>query len=297
VRDALEMRRGIREEQYNNRYANVKPLVPRYLRAGIKGRLDRAGREVAPLDLDQVREAIALFKQENVSAVSVCFMNSFANPAHEQAAAEIVKKEMPGAYLSVSTDLLPSIRFYERISTTALNSYVGPKLNHYLDQLVGRLKGIGFKGLLLIMQSQRRRHLAAAGAREGRADPALRPRRRSRRRPLLRPPARPGQVHHHGHGRHQLRGLGGRRQPDDQERRRDRPPQDRPADARHPHHRRGRRLDRLARRGGPAAHGPAERRRRPRPGLLRQGRHPARHHRRQRRARLSRPRTTSPAGK
>jgi len=153
VRDALEMRRGIREEQYNNRYANVKPLVPRYLRAGIKGRLDRAGREVAPLDLDQVRQAIALFKQENVSAVSVCFMNSFANPAHEQAAAQIVKQEMPGAYLSVSTDLLPSIRFYERISTTALNSYVGPKLNHYLDQLVGRLKGIGFKGLLLIMQS------------------------------------------------------------------------------------------------------------------------------------------------
>lgn len=153
VRDALEMRRGIREEQYNNRYANVKPLVPRYLRAGIRGRLDRAGREVTPLALDQVCEAIALFKQENVQAVSICFMNSFANPAHEQAAAAIVKKEMPDAYLSVSTDLLPSIRFYERVSTTALNSYVGPKLNHYLDQLVGRLKGIGFKGLLLIMQS------------------------------------------------------------------------------------------------------------------------------------------------
>jgi N-methylhydantoinase A len=153
VRDALEMRRGIREEQYNNRYANVKPLVPRYLRIGIKGRLDRAGREVAPLELDQVRQAIALFKQEGVQAVSICFMNSFANPAHERAAAQLVRSEMPGAYLTVSTDLLPSIRFYERLSTTALNSYVGPKLNHYLDQLVGRLKEIGFKGLLLIMQS------------------------------------------------------------------------------------------------------------------------------------------------
>jgi N-methylhydantoinase A len=87
VRDALEMRRGIREEQYNNRYTNVKPLVPRYLRAGIKGRLDRNGKEVDPLDLAQVREAIALFKQEGVQAVSICFMNSFANPAHEQAAA------------------------------------------------------------------------------------------------------------------------------------------------------------------------------------------------------------------
>ena len=153
VRDALEMRRGIREEQYNNRYVNVKPLVPRYLRAGIEGRLDRNGKETTPLDLDQVKQALALFKQESVQAVSICFMNSFANPAHEQAAAELVRHEMPGAYLSVSTDVLPSIRFYERISTTALNSYVGPKLNHYLDHLVGRLKAVGFKGLLLIMQS------------------------------------------------------------------------------------------------------------------------------------------------
>ncbi|MBX3591303.1 MAG: hydantoinase/oxoprolinase family protein [Burkholderiaceae bacterium] len=153
VRDALEMRRGIREEQYNNRYTNVKPLVPRYLRAGIDGRLDRTGTETVPLDVEGVREAIGLFRREGVQAVSICFMNSFANPAHEQAAAEIVRRELPGAYLSVSTDLLPSIRFYERVSTTALNSYVGPKLNHYLDQLVARLKGIGFGGLLLIMQS------------------------------------------------------------------------------------------------------------------------------------------------
>jgi len=153
VRDALEMRRGIREEQYNNRYTNVTPLVPRYLRAGIAGRMDRAGRETKPLDLDGVRAAIELFKRENVAAVSICFMNSFANAQHEKAAAELVRKQMPGAYLSVSTDVLPSIRFYERVSTTALNAYVGPKLNHYLDQLVGRLHDVGFKGLLLIMQS------------------------------------------------------------------------------------------------------------------------------------------------
>lgn len=153
VRDALEMRRGIREEQYNNRYTNVKPLVPRHLRAGIKGRLDRNGAETAALDLEQVRQAIALFKQEGVLAVSICFMNSFANPSHEQVAAALVRREMPEAYLSVSTDVLPSIRFYERVSTTALNSYVGPKLNHYLDQLVERLDLAGFQGLLLIMQS------------------------------------------------------------------------------------------------------------------------------------------------
>jgi N-methylhydantoinase A len=153
VRDALEMRRGVREEQYNNRFTNVKPLVPRYLRIGVGGRLDRDGREIEPLALDEVRRAVALFQAEGVEAVSICFMNAYANPAHERAAGEIVRRELPGAYLTVSTDLLPSIRFYERVSTTALNSYVGPKLNHYLAQLVARLNGIGFRGVLLIMQS------------------------------------------------------------------------------------------------------------------------------------------------
>jgi N-methylhydantoinase A len=153
VRDALEMRRGVREEQYNNRFTNVRPLVPRRLRRGIAGRLDRDGRAIAPLDLEAVREAIGLFKRERIQAVAICFMNAFANAAHEQAAAELVKREMPEAYLSVSTEVLPSIRFYERVSTTALNAYVGPLLGHYLDQLAGRLRDIGFEGLLLIMQS------------------------------------------------------------------------------------------------------------------------------------------------
>src|SRR6516165_10120634 len=153
VRDALEMRRGIRERQYDNRYTNVKPLVPSYLRFGIGGRLDRNGDEVEPLAIDDVRRAIDLCKQEKVEAISICFMNAFANAAHERAAAYLVRRELPHAYLTVSTDLLPSIRFYERVSTTALNSYVGPKLAQYLELLVGRLRDAGFRGVLLIMQS------------------------------------------------------------------------------------------------------------------------------------------------
>ena len=153
VRDALEMRRGIRERQYDNRYTNVKPLVARYLRVGVGGRLDRDGKQVEALSLDDIRAAIDLFRQEKVEAVSICFMNSFANPEHEQAAAQLVRTELPHAYLTVSSDLLPSIRFYERVSTTALNSYVGPKLNLYLDQLVTRMKAAGFAGVLLIVQS------------------------------------------------------------------------------------------------------------------------------------------------
>jgi N-methylhydantoinase A len=153
VRDALEMRRGIREERYNNRCTNVAPVVPRYLRIGVTERLDRQGQMVQPLKLDDVRDAVALFKKEDVKAVAICFMNAFANPAHEAEAAALVRKELPGAFLTTSTELLPAIRFYDRVSTTALNAYVGPILDHYLAQLQKRLSESGFAGALLIMQS------------------------------------------------------------------------------------------------------------------------------------------------
>lgn len=153
VRDALEMRRGIREEQYNNRYTNVRPLVPRHLRRPIHGRLNYRGDELDPLSLEDVHRTIHFFRDEQIEAVAICFMNSFANPEHERAAAELVRSELPDAYLTVSSDFLPSIRFYDRVSSTVLNSYVGPKLSSYLDRLAVRLIEIGFTGVLLIMQS------------------------------------------------------------------------------------------------------------------------------------------------
>jgi N-methylhydantoinase A len=153
VRDALEMRRGIREEQYNNRFTNVKPLVPRYLRLPIEERLDYSGEELVPLNIGDVQNALEQFKRENIEAVAVCFMNSFANNVHEKTVADLVRKELPGAYLTVSSELLPSIRFYDRISTTVLNSYVGPILRSYLSSLTRKLKKVGFEGVLLIMQS------------------------------------------------------------------------------------------------------------------------------------------------
>jgi N-methylhydantoinase A len=153
TRDALEMRRGIREEQYNNRYTNVPPLVPRSLRLPVRGRLDHAGAEVEPLRVEDVERAVDLLKEENVEAVAVCFMNSFANPEHERRAAEVVRSRLPNAYLSISTEVLPSVRFYPRVSTTVLNSYVGPVLRRYLESLIRRLRKISFSGVLLIMQS------------------------------------------------------------------------------------------------------------------------------------------------
>jgi N-methylhydantoinase A len=153
VRDALEMRRGVREEQYNNRYPNVEPVVPRHLRLAVGGRLDYAGRELEPLQPDDVREACRRFQDEGVEAVAVCFMNSFANPEHEEEAARMVAELMPEAYLSVSTRVLPSIRFYDRVSTTCLNAFVGPILRRYLRSLVRKLDGLNYQGILLIMQS------------------------------------------------------------------------------------------------------------------------------------------------
>ncbi len=153
VRDALEMRRGIRERQYDNRYTNVVPLVPRYLRRPVAGRLDFRGEEVAPLALDDVREAAARFRDEGIEAVAVCLMHSYASDAHEQAVASVLREELPDAWLSVSSEVMPTIRFYERVSTTVLNAYVGPVLREYLGSLTHRLSDVGFDGVLLIMQS------------------------------------------------------------------------------------------------------------------------------------------------
>jgi N-methylhydantoinase A len=180
LRDALEMRRGIREEQYNNRYTNVEPLVPRCLRFPVEERLDYKGDIVTPLNEEDVFNAAKLFKKENIEAVAICFMNSFANDAHESMAEKIIKGEFgkrpvesgeefdkpgeePGEssdghdesspYITVSSSFFPSIRFYDRISTTVLNSYVGPILKSYIKSLIKKLKDVGFEGVLLIMQS------------------------------------------------------------------------------------------------------------------------------------------------
>ncbi|NWG01569.1 MAG: hydantoinase/oxoprolinase family protein [Syntrophaceae bacterium] len=153
IRDALEMRRGVREEQYNNRYTNVEPLVPRFLRYPVEERCDYRGEILTSIKKQDVHDAVDRFNAEEVDAVAICFMNSFANKEHEEVAAAIVREKMPNAYLTVSSTLLPSIRFYDRISTTVLNSYVGPILMNYLTNLIRRLKEIGFRGVLLIMQS------------------------------------------------------------------------------------------------------------------------------------------------
>ncbi len=153
LRDSLEMRRGVREEQYNNRFRNVAPLVERYLRLPIEERLDYSGKVQTPLNRRDVEDAADYMARQGVEAVAVCLMNSFADNRHEEEAAGIVSEKMPETYLTVASRLLPSIRFYDRVSTTVLNSYVGPTLRRYLRSLVAKLRQAQFGGILLVMQS------------------------------------------------------------------------------------------------------------------------------------------------
>ncbi len=152
-RDTLEMRRGIRERQYDNRFPNVAPLVQRYLRIPVEERIDNEGQVLLPLNRTEVETAVDFMMDESVEAVAVCFMNSFANTQHEEAVGRIIENEIPDAYLTVSNRLLPSIRFYDRVSTTVLNSYVGPTLKRYLSALMAKLQAAKYAGVLLIMQS------------------------------------------------------------------------------------------------------------------------------------------------
>ncbi|MEK7700540.1 MAG: hydantoinase/oxoprolinase family protein, partial [candidate division NC10 bacterium] len=152
-RDALAMRRGIREAQYDNRYRAPAPLVPRWLRLPVTERVDCEGRVLTPLEEADVREALARLGAAGVEAVAICFMHAWANAGHEVAAERLAAAALPAAYVTRSSAILPQIRFTERVSTTVLNAAVGPVLGRYLDRLTARLAEAGFGGTLLVMQS------------------------------------------------------------------------------------------------------------------------------------------------
>ena len=152
-RDALQMRRGIREEMYDNRYHPPEPIVPRWLRLPATERVAANGTLVVPLDAASVEHAVGRFLGEEIEAVAVCFLHAHANAKNERAAARIVRRLMPHAYVSVSSEVMPQVRFYERTSTTVLNAAVGPILARYLGNLTAKLAAARYRGALLVMQS------------------------------------------------------------------------------------------------------------------------------------------------
>ena len=147
-RDVLEMREGLKGNRYDLRSPPPEPLVPRELRFGVRERL-RAGGEVStPLDEASLGKAIAAIKAAGATSVAICFLHAYRNPGHEIAAAKL-----PEVSVSRSSDVLPQIKEYERVSTTVVNAYVRPIVRHYLERLEKRLSEAGFKGSLFIILS------------------------------------------------------------------------------------------------------------------------------------------------
>lgn len=164
-RDVLELRRLRTPQLYDRSYAPPRPIVPRRYRLEVEERLDAAGQILTPLDEQSVHAALDRFASEDIEAVAVCLLHSYRNPEHERRVGAIVRERLPGVFLSLSVDVLPEIREYERTSTTVINAYVGPIVERYLASLEQRLTSIGAGRQLLIMQSNGGVMSAAAAAR------------------------------------------------------------------------------------------------------------------------------------
>jgi N-methylhydantoinase A len=154
-RDTIEIRRGyknIRTSRFNVFVPPYKPLVPRDLRFPVEERTLYTGEILKPLKEEDIYPAIQKFKKERVEAVAICFLHSYINPAHEKRALEICRQELNGVYVTASHEVLPVYREYERFSTTVVSAAVGPITAHYLKALENRLREIGFKGTLYMVQ-------------------------------------------------------------------------------------------------------------------------------------------------
>jgi N-methylhydantoinase A len=152
-RDVLELGTESRFDQYDIAMEKPAPLVPRALRIGVPGRIAADGAELLALDEGAVRAAAALFRERGVESVAIAFLHSYGNPAHEQAAAAILAEELPGVSLSLSSEVSPEMREYERFSTTAANAYVQPIVDHYLRRLDARIAELGFRCPFYLMLS------------------------------------------------------------------------------------------------------------------------------------------------
>ena len=155
-RDIIEMRRSLKIEtksMYDAFIPPYEPLIPRYLRFTVDEKTKSSGEIVRPINEDELQKVIENIKNEGVEAISICFINSYANPANEIKAAEICKQSLKGVFISYSSDILPKMGEYERESTCVINSSVGPIVNKYLTTLEAKLKDSGFSNQLLIVQA------------------------------------------------------------------------------------------------------------------------------------------------
>jgi N-methylhydantoinase A len=152
-RDALEMALENRFDQYDLAIDRPPPLVPRTLRLTVPERLDATGAVRVPLDEAAILNLIPMLRAARVESLAIGFLHAYANPVHERRAAELLGRACPTLSLSLSSEVCPEIREYERLSTTCANAYVKPQMARYLASLETQLRRAGYGAPLLLMTS------------------------------------------------------------------------------------------------------------------------------------------------
>jgi N-methylhydantoinase A len=152
-RDVLALGNESRYDQYDLNIDLPQPLVPRRWRVTVPERLDNEGRVLLKLDEDAVRRQVAFLRAEGIESLAIGFLHSFVNPAHERRAAAIVRQEWPELPVSLSSEVSPEMREWERFSTTAANAYVQPRMASYLRRLEAGLREAGLGCPLFLMLS------------------------------------------------------------------------------------------------------------------------------------------------
>ncbi|WP_029006135.1 hydantoinase/oxoprolinase family protein [Azorhizobium doebereinerae] len=142
-RDVLEIGRQTRPHLYDYQVQNPPVLVPRARRFEVSERMNRDGEVLRALDMAEVDAVIDKIIACGAVAVAVCFLHAYRNPAHEAAVRDRLHERAPGLYVTASSDLLPEFREYERLSTTVLNAYSGPRMQTYLDRLAANVHSLG----------------------------------------------------------------------------------------------------------------------------------------------------------
>jgi N-methylhydantoinase A len=152
-RDVLAMGNESRYDQYDLNIVLPQPLVPRHLRLTVPERVDRTGHVLRKLDEQAVRDLVPVLKREGVESVAIGFLHAFVNPAHERRVAEILADALPEMPVSLSSEVSPEIREWERFSTTAANAYVQPLMARYLKRLEADMRDAGMTAPIFLMLS------------------------------------------------------------------------------------------------------------------------------------------------
>lgn len=152
-RDTLEIGRERKYDLYDVTMRRPQTLIPRNLRREVPERMDERGTPLIPLDEQAVHDAALALARDGVRSVAIVFLHSYANPAHERRAAQIVAQAVPDMHVTASCDIASEIREYERTSTTAINAYIKPLAARYLDDIVSRFADMGIGGPFHLMLS------------------------------------------------------------------------------------------------------------------------------------------------